>query len=393
MLVVAPNPHLSARESASKLSLACSSRNSRFENGPNGEQILRSGSLPTTASLTSRAINQGFVALSSLFVCLRFRRRIKPDLIIGTVPAIPTAAVTYLVARVLGCRYVIDLRDSWPDLLEYSDLWNRDVGSPSVRERILQRGPFQVAKMITATALRGIYYKSAAMITTADRLRIQLEGELRSSMKEHRPALFTIRNVFPPETQYRKSDRAALNDDQLNVLYAGTLGRAQQLSNAIEAVKIAHREGYKINLRMVGAGAASPMLRKEAKNSGLPIVIYGRVGAGEMADHYEWADTALVHLADWEPLRSTVPSKAFELIQMGIHISGVVAGETADIIRDLKVGDVVPPNNPEELSRMWSEMIEDRSKLVVGKKGQDSIKTERDALVPETLNELLKAIH
>ena len=59
-------------------------------------------------------------------------RRFGPELIIGTVPSIPTAFVAYLLSRVYGKPYVIDLRDAWPDLLDQSGKWNDGLGKRSV---------------------------------------------------------------------------------------------------------------------------------------------------------------------------------------------------------------------------------------------------------------------
>ena len=90
------------------------------ECGPSGERIVRSGFFPGGTSLTIRAFNQAAVALGSLQVLLDTRGSLKsyrPDLIFGTVPALPTSAVTWLASKKFKTPYVIDLRDAWPDLL------------------------------------------------------------------------------------------------------------------------------------------------------------------------------------------------------------------------------------------------------------------------------------
>lgn len=74
--------------------------------------------------------------------------------------------------------------------------------------------------------------------------------------------------------------------------------------------------------------------------------------AVEIVGFYEWADTALVHLTDWEPLDKAVSSKTYELMSVGIHISGVVKSETARIIKLFEAGDTVSPENPHELAEL-----------------------------------------
>ena len=41
----------------------------------------------------------------------------QPDVVVETVPALPTVVVARLVSGFLKVPYVIDLRDAWPDLL------------------------------------------------------------------------------------------------------------------------------------------------------------------------------------------------------------------------------------------------------------------------------------
>ena len=201
----------------------------------------------------------------------------------------------YLVGRIFNRPYLIDLRDAWPDLLDYSSAWNAGTGRKSLRERVLRRGPLQIVSKLTHISLQFCYEHSTAMILTSDHLKQRLSERMEGNGLGPKPDLATIRNVFPPRSTPEIKETKPTGD-KLRVLYAGTLGRAQQLSNAIEAVRIAKARGCAVELHLVGAGATSAALRKMINGTGLPVQIYRRLGAEEMADHYEWADTALVHL-------------------------------------------------------------------------------------------------
>lgn len=390
VVVVAPPPHYNRELSFKDYVNSISDRQSNYEIGPDGEKIWRCGYLPSSKSLTYRALNQGYVAVSTIMTSFRQRKSddFQPDLVIGTVPALPTAVAAYLVGRMFNRHYIIDLRDAWPDLLDYSSSWNAGTGRKSLRERLLRRGPLQLVSKLTHLSLHFCYERSVAMILTSDYLKQQLSERMEQKKSRRKPYFATIRNVFPPQSTPEKRG-TRLERDRLRVLYAGTLGRAQQLSNAIEAVRIANAKGGRVELRLVGAGATSGALRSMIKGSGLPIEIHRRLGAEQIADHYEWADTALVHLADWEPLKAAVPSKTFELIQLGIHISGAIQGETADIIRRLGAGDVVPPNDPEALADLWCALCADRGRLEVGDGPAKALEQEESITVPQTLARVL----
>ena len=108
----------------------------------------------------------------------------KPDVIIGTVPALPTAVVTYFASKVLRTPYVIDLRDAWPDLLSQSDQWNRSVGSRSFRELLLSHGPLQGASWLTDRSVNWVLEHSSGVMVTSSHLEENLRSRFSNSGRE-----------------------------------------------------------------------------------------------------------------------------------------------------------------------------------------------------------------
>lgn len=176
------------------------------------------------------------------------------------------------------------------------------------------------------------------------------------------------------------------------MLYAGTIGRAQNLQNALQAASLAQQQGLQIHMIFVGAGAARELLEEKARELGIDARFIRLKPAERLNTYYDWADTALVHLAEWEPLQRTVPSKTYELLFNQIHISGVVEGEAADLIRDLDGGDVVSPQDPEALANLWVALSRNPSRLKVGVTGRDWVSRERQETTPVRLLKLLQQI-
>lgn len=384
--VIAPPPHYQR-----KLSLRewwTERKEARPENvpGPSGETIVRSGFIPEGNSLTLRALNQASVALGMVWLAIRkpaILQGYRPDIVIGTVPALPTSVVAATLACLYRAPYLIDLRDAWPDLLQEANQWNRGVGEKSLRERVLSHGPLQVVTRLTRIVIDRVLENSNGILVTADYLRRQLHE--RPAIQRRGMEISTIRNVFPPKTPVVRKLQLSTAYNSLNVLYAGTLGRAQNLANAIEAANIVASKGININLRLVGAGAARDSLTELICNSGRHVSIENRRPADDLEDYYSWADTALVHLTDWEPLTRVVPSKTYELMEIGIHISGAVAGEAADLISSLEAGDVVPPESPEKLARLWIELAQNPERLKVSTKAAEWVARERSQVAPPRL--------
>ena len=387
VLVVAPPPHY-LRNVSMKEWFAQKGYRAReeFRGGDPGKIIVRSGYLPGGASITQKVLNQAAVAAGGLHVVFHRSGSLKnfePDIVVGTVPAIPTAFVTAISAWRFQVPYVIDLRDAWPELLTVADRWNASTGKPSLRQRILAKGPLQVVLKATDLWLTSVLRKAAAVITTSSYLAHELKNR---STGEQR--VCTVRNAFPPETRINKQPRVEGRQAELHVLYAGTLGRAQNLTNALNAARIAQGAGVRVRLRFVGAGAAKAELIHTAKRLGVDAVFEQRRSAKLLQECYEWADTALVHLTDWAPLVNAVPSKTYELMDQGIHISGVVAGETAEIIQTLRAGDVVPPENPQSLADLWVSLARNPSRLQVPETSARWVRQQRETAAPATLVEL-----
>ena len=367
------------------------------EAGPSGELIYRTAFLPAGRSLSLRILNQATVAFGALWEIIRqpkWLRKFDTDLVIGTVPALPTSIVALIASRVLRVPFVIDLRDAWPDLLTESEGWNRATGKRSVRERLLTKGPFQVLRYLTKASVNLALRKADAILVTSSYLADDLRQRPELINRGESPEVVVVRNLFPPQSPLPKRTDLlnSRSQGQLNVLYAGTLGRAQNLQNVLEAFELARDMGADINLRMIGAGVSREALTQYIQEHNLDIVIEGRKQASELQEAYEWADTALVHLTDWAPLQRAVPSKTYELMSSGIHISGVIAGETAELIQELQAGHVVAPESPLELASLWARLARSPELLKVSGQGAAWVESQRIDEVPARVKNLIERL-
>ena len=385
--VIAPSPHYKQALTLRSWISDTFRRANRLEEGPNGEWINRVSYLPFGTSITGRSINQGFVGVATLLMSIgkfRLKGEPRPDVIIGTVPALPTSWITMITSKAIGVPYVIDIRDVWPELLKENRRWKRAVGSRSLRERILSKGPLQVVIWLVERLISRSLKKSAAIITTSERHAEHLKRELGV----HHP-IVTIRNVFPPRSRTEERKLRQVEERPLRVVYAGTIGLAQNLNNVVNAYQLATASGTKIELKIIGAGVAFAALRDRVQTESIDVELIDQLPSHELGEYYQWADTALVHLTDWSSFDMAVPSKIFELVSNGIHITAAVEGEAAELIQKLHAGKVVSPEDPQELAQFWRDLQAGLSKCEVSSHGKKWVDEERAVRVPETLRELL----
>lgn len=394
--VIAPPPHYNRSPSLSEWWKSGAFRaHTESQKVNHAQTIVRTGFFPAGRSLTQRVLNQAAVAAAAMWVIMKkpgVLKDYKPDVIVGSVPALPTAVVTYVASKRFKSPYVIDLRDAWPDLIQESNRWNSGLGNPSIRERLLSRGPVQVLGFATKQAINFCLANSDALLVTSSKLGEALDQRFSKNIAKEaeKKPIAVVRNVFPAEVGYAVAANKTFESGQLNVLYAGTLGRAQNLTNAIRAAALAKQNGYEINLRFVGAGAARQELVRMSHELDVQVEFSSKQAASDLSEHYDWADTALVHLTDWHALAQAVPSKTYELMSCGIHISAVVDGETKELVDKLEAGHVVAPESPEKLAELWMHLVDSPSELSVSKIAAEWVAEERERVAPRQLLKIMK---
>lgn len=339
------------------------------EAGPAGETVHRVRYREHGVDVRSRLLDQACAALDSMILGRRrLRGRDRPDVVIATAPAGPSLLAGLVLA---GPRrpLVVEMRDAWPDVLEVEAL--EDVA------RGVGRSLLRVAAVLVTWTQR----RAALVVTTTAAFAEVLRGRgvarvavVRNGAVAGTPAL-PAPDLTPgaaPDTHGSTAVGRAdpPGDRTLRVLYLGTTGRSQGLSTAVRAVATLRDRGVPVQLRLVGSGFDDAPLRAEVAATGAPVELVGRVPRAEVATHYAWADTVLVALRDWPPFAWTVPSKLYEAMAVGRHVSAAVAGEAADVVRDASAGDVVPPEDVGALVALWAGLAADRTRLHVGAGGR-----------------------
>lgn len=299
-------------------------------------------------SLRRRVANEALTGLQTLAAAVRSPR---PDVVVATVPALVTLPTGWLVSKLRRRPLVVELRDAWPHLIDDMPEWADDGTRPD---------PFQVRVARFAPLMRDVIWHmlrdASAVITTTDSLAADLRERGLPNVTVARNTAQSV-DQLPPVVD---------DHPELRVLYLGVLGRAQRLAVAIDAAALLADTDTKISLRIVGNGAHQQSLVTYARRLGVEVEWHDRVPEDETTEHLTWADTVLIPLRRWYGMSLTVPSKLYSTMMTGRHITGSIAGETADIIRSSGAGDVVPPEDAEALAALWRDLARDRSRLHVG---------------------------
>lgn len=302
------------------------------QKGQFSEVIRRVPYLRHGNSRVGRLIDQCFSALLSVPAGLLAPR---PDVVIVTAPSLPSLAAGYALAKLRRVPLIVEMRDAWPDLARDARLIQGSV--KGVVEGVVDMVQHRADLVVTVT--EGF----------ADTLRARgVRNVATISNGLHLDAI--------PVMEAPDLDRPCFE-----ALYLGNHGESQRLDVAIRASALV---GESMQLHMVGHGTQRRALERLAKELKAPVTFHPPLHGQAMIDRYASADTCLVSLRDdWKSFDTTVPSKTYEVLALGRHITGVVRGEAARIIAEAEAGDIVA-SDPEALAALWRELAADRSRLV-----------------------------
>lgn len=150
--------------------------------------------------------------------------------------------------------------------------------------------------------------------------------------------------------------------EQVALVYAGTLGRAQGLDALIHAC--AANRDLGVRCLIAGSGTEETRLRSMADEVGATNVTFlGRLSQAEAAALLACGDLHFISLND-EPLaRITMPSKVQATLASGRTILAAAVGDLAEVVNQ-SGGWVVPPGDPTVLARvMRAAVLEGRQSL------------------------------
>ena len=275
-----------------------------------------------------------------------------PDVVVASVPSVPSLAPALVARRRWRVPLVLDMRDSWPDLI--------------AETQMLPPAPARWLTRLVAAGQR----RADAIVTVPPAFARSLEARGYPADR-----IVHIRNGIDV-TAVPVLDPPA-GGDRLRVLYLGTLGVSQGLGSAVEA--LADLGPGRVEARFIGQGTERPALAALAQRLGAPVVFEDPVTGDALWDAYRWADTCLVPLRDWPSFRDAVPSKLYEIMACGRHVTACLAGEAAAVIDQAGAGTRVDPEDPAGLAERLGDLARNRDRLDVGGRPRAWVAEHADA--------------
>ncbi|RDV01467.1 glycosyltransferase WbuB [Sphingorhabdus pulchriflava] len=233
---------------------------------------------------------------------------------------------------------VVDIQDMWPDTLRATGM----IGNEN-------------AVRLVGTACNWLYRQVNHIVVLSPGFKRLLEH--RGVPADKVSVIYNWADEASIVSEKLADPFPETQDNKFRLLFAGNMGRAQALSNLIEAAEIVGRKRKDIEFCLLGGGLEVATLKKQVADKKLGNVSFlPHVPMSEVGPYLAHADCMLVHLRNDPLFDITIPSKTQAYMAAGKPIIMAVSGDAAELVKSAKCGLVVDPENPPALADAIMEL-------------------------------------
>ncbi len=306
-----------------------------------GVTILRSYTLPALhRSFVWRVISFLSFMVSSFFNGLRVK---KVDLVWGTTPPIFQGPTAWLVARLKGVPFLLEVRDLWPAFA---------VAVGVLKNKLLIR---------LSEWLEGFLYQHA------DHVMVNSPGYVEHVRDRGAKAVSLIPNGADPAMFEAPDDARAFRQahglgDQFVALYAGAHGMSNDLDVVLEAAELL-KDNQHVQIVLLGAGKEKQRLMTKAKEHHLEnIAFIPPVPKLAMKNALASADACIAILKPIEMYKTTYPNKVFDYMAAGKPVILAIEGVIQDVVEKAQAGICIQPGDPQQMAAAIKELAKNPRK-------------------------------
>lgn len=284
-------------------------------------------------SAIKRILNYGSFALSAaLFGAFL----VKPaDVMYVYHPPATVGFPAAIIGRLRNIPIVYDIQDLWPDTLAATGM----VGNKTILKVVDKWCSFVYRQANRIVVLSpGFKDKLGERGVPEDKIDV-----IYNWCVENQLLINNINSVL--------AEKLGLID-KFNVIFAGTMGKAQSLDAVLDAADSVAEQSPDIQFVFIGGGVEVEHLKNRAAVENLRNVKFlSRMPMNEIGAVLQFADVLLVHLRDDPLFRITIPSKTQAYLAAGRPIVMGVDGDASSIIEQAGAGISCTPESSESIAR------------------------------------------
>ncbi len=277
------------------------------------------------------------------------------DLVWGTTPPIFQSVSAWLISRLKGVPFLLEVRDLWPEF--------------AIAVGVL-KNPFLIK---ISYRLERFLYKHADQIIVNSPGFIEFvkeKGGKEISLIPNGADIALFNNFNVPEI---RKNLGWIN--KYIVLYAGAHGMSNDLGVVLKAALLL-KEEKRIHFVLLGDGKEKSALIHEAEQLDLPnITFMDPVPKNRVAELLSAADACIAILKPIEMYRTTYPNKVFDYMAARKPVILAIDGVIREVVEMAGCGVFCTPGDQKALAAAVINLYNDQDKaILMGKHGYDYLK-------------------
>lgn len=315
--------------------------------GSRNEETLERGIVVHRVNVSGR-LHAGFMGrlwsllsfmLNSFIAALRID---EIDIVYGTSPPIFQGFTAYLVSKVKRVPFVFEVRDLWPDFV---------VQVGAVKSPLLIYPARWLEKFL--------YRKSATIIINSPAFLEHIRGKGIEAEKISMVLNGVETSMFDPGARGEPLRKKLGLEDKTIVLYAGAIGKSNDISTLLDAAK-QMRERREIVFLLVGGGNEKNTIEGRIVGEKIDnVIMLPPVPKAEMPMIIAASDIGIAILKDVPMFQTVYPNKVFDYMAAGRAVLLAIDGVIRKVVEEAEAGVFVQPGNPEDIARGVLSLAED----------------------------------
>jgi glycosyltransferase involved in cell wall biosynthesis len=271
----------------------------------------------------------------------------KYDVVYATSPPLPVALAGFLMSAIQGSKFILDIRDIWPDSAVAAGQLNQNSKLYKLG-KILEQWLYKKADLITCVSRPMADYISG-FITRGEVVVIY------NGVPNH---------YLDSKGYFETPNNKLLEDNKINITYLGNMGYVQNLEVVLEAAKQIKDQMPEIKFYFIGGGVEKERLEKfKADNLLDNVMIIGPVVKEQAMQLMRKSSALFFQLKDDAVMEKTVPSKVFDYMTAGKPILFGIKGEGKIILEQVKGNIYYHPDSAESFINAVINLKENYGKL------------------------------
>lgn len=256
----------------------------------------------------------------------------KPDIIYCAIPSlsVPKAAAQY--AKANNIRFVIDIQDLWPEAFKMV------FHIPVISNIIF----YPLKKMADSI------YKTADDIIAVSETYVNRAVKINDKYK-NKLSVF-LGTELSNFDRYKNENKVEFNDDNIRLVYIGTLGHSYDLRCTIDAISILNSKGIKnIKFVVMGDGPLKSEFEDYARGKNVDVEFLGRLEYAKMVGILCSCDIAINPIS--KGAAQSIINKVGDYAAAGLPvISTQECDEYRNLVEKYKIGFNCENNNSNDLA-------------------------------------------